>query len=117
MGPKGLSMCEHLLTLSVTLNFLILSQTAPVLAFPGWENRPVVNCPSVTGMGTLAIYTTEILNTSQLVHLVLNQINHDGFHHWGNTDHAGFPLTDRVTHICNTFLRDSSMVTLIVYDL
>ena len=56
LGPF---MCEHLITLSVTLNFLILSQTAPIQAFPAGGNRPVVNCPSVTGMGTLAIYTIE----------------------------------------------------------
>ena len=59
LSPEGLFMCEHLITLSVTLNFLILSQTDPIQAFPGGRNRPVVNCPSVTGMGTLAIYTIE----------------------------------------------------------
>ena len=92
LGPEGLFMCEHLITMCEQL-----------ITFP----HPLPNCPnsglSWWGEQTCSqlllsdrngnpsdLYNRD-LKPSQPVHLVLNQINHDGFHHWGNTGHAGFP--------------------------
>lgn len=108
--PSWVHLCAHLITLSVTHNFLILYNCPNSGAFL-LGKQTSSQLPLSDRNGNPSDLYNRDLNTSQLVHLVLNQINHDGFHHWETLPMLDSPDSVSVTHVAAP--GDSSTVTLI----